>query len=361
MAQNSGEVIVVGAGLAGLTAALNLARDGREVLVLEKYDQVGGVPVAHPAVDITPMEAGPLGRFIGVDLGPPQVNACESWNQYMYGYKVPMDLTHVNLKCVERGSHETSVDTLLYNSCLEAGVKFEFGKPCVTQGDFAQLPPDTIVATGLLYEAFEAFHIPYEKVFGYLGRGRTGRESAFCAVWFEDLILDYAYYGASNGIVFVLYFAREPVRESEFEEWKKKHLEGDEGIRCTSWVYHEGLVPTAIYNNPRMFAGDKILAGTLAGMMDPFALFGVHGSLVSGRLAAMAHSDKAGAYALFKEYTRLFNRNLFMKRFLDRSPVALRKRTMGPQLRFVQQHAETFRGFMDNFFMAVPGYRRLPD
>jgi phytoene dehydrogenase-like protein len=37
------EVIVVGAGLAGLTAALHLAREGREVLVLERRARAGGL------------------------------------------------------------------------------------------------------------------------------------------------------------------------------------------------------------------------------------------------------------------------------------------------------------------------------
>jgi len=37
------DVIVVGAGLAGLTAALRLAREGREVLVLERRAQAGGL------------------------------------------------------------------------------------------------------------------------------------------------------------------------------------------------------------------------------------------------------------------------------------------------------------------------------
>ena len=58
MAESNNEVVVVGAGLAGLTAALNLAREGKDVLVLEKYDRVGGIPEAHPACDVTPMEAG---------------------------------------------------------------------------------------------------------------------------------------------------------------------------------------------------------------------------------------------------------------------------------------------------------------
>jgi len=359
MATESSEVIVAGAGLAGLVAALNLARDGHDVLVLEKYDRVGGMPQVHPAVDVTPMEPGPLGRFIGVELGEPQVTPTESWNLYTYDQRIAMDLTHIDLHCVERGSRETALDKLLYDKCLEAGVSFEFGKELVSQGDFARLPPDSIIATGLYFEAFEAFHIPYQKVFGYIGRGKTDK-GALCAVWFHDFILDYAYYGASNGVVFSLYFAREPVRESEWEEFKERQLEGQEGMSCTSWDYHEGLVPSAAYDNPRMFVGDKILAGTISGMMDPFALFGVHGSLVSGKIAAMAHKDKYQAYELFVRYTRFFKRNLFMKRMSDGFPVALKKKIMGPQVQFIQNHADLFKGAMDNFFKALPGYKQLP-
>lgn len=359
MASESSQVTVVGAGLAGLTAALNLARDGKEVLLIEKFDQVGGMPLAHPAVDVTPMEPDNLGRFIGVELGPPQVNPCDAWNVYAFNYKVPMDLTYVNLKCVERGSHETALDTLLYRLCVEAGVKFEFGRPFVSQGDFAQLPPDSIIATGLYFEAFEGLNIPYQNVFGYIGRGRTDN-GALCAVWFDEYILDYAYYGAANGYLFCLYFARQPVKDSEWETFKEKQLKGQEGMECTRWDYHEGLVPTATYKNPRMFSGDKILAGTLSGMMDPFALFGVHGSLVSGKIAAIAHSDKARAYELFKRYTRFFKRNLFARRIFNATPDAFKKKTLGPQIQFIQQHGDFFKGPMNGFFSALPGYRQLP-
>jgi hypothetical protein len=353
------EVIVAGAGLAGLTAALNLARDGNDVLVLEKYERIGGVPEAHPAVDVTPMEPGPLGKFIGVELTEPHVTPCEGWNVYAFGRKVPMDLTFINLMCVERGSGKTALDMLLYEKCLEAGVEFEFNHPLVSQGDFARLPPDSIIATGLYFEAFEAFHIPYQKVYGYIGRGKTDR-GALCAVWFHDYVLDYAYYGAANGILFCLYFAREPVRKSEWERFVSGQLNGQENMECAVWDYHEGLVPTAAYDNPVMFVADKILAGTLGGMMDPFALFGVHGSLVSGKLAAIAHADKARAYELFTRYTRFFNRNLRAKRVFDSMPVPIKKRILGPQLEFAQRHADLTSRFMDNASMSLPGYKQLP-
>lgn len=40
--KNSADVVIIGAGLAGLTAAYELARNGKDVLVLEKEDEVGG-------------------------------------------------------------------------------------------------------------------------------------------------------------------------------------------------------------------------------------------------------------------------------------------------------------------------------
>jgi len=359
MSYGEKEVIVVGAGLAGLTAALNLARDGKEVTVLEKFPRVGGIPLAHPAVDVTPLEPDKLGEFIGVDLKPPQVTPCEHWNMYCYDHKVPMDLAYINLHCVERGSRSSALDKYLYDLCIEAGVKFEFDHPLVGQGDFAALPIDTIIATGLYFEAFEAFQIPYQKVFGYLGRGRTG-EGARCAVWFNDAILDYAYYGTSNGVIFGLYFAREPIKEKEWLDHCERQLMGQEGEECAAWDYYEGLVATAKRNTPRLFAGDKILAGTLSGMMDPFALFGVHGSLVSGKIAAIAHSDKARAYELFKRFTRFYNRNLVLRRVFDNTPIAFKKNTMGRQLTWTQQHMDRLHPIANGFFQSLPGYQQLP-
>lgn len=56
------DVVVVGAGLAGLTAARDIAATGRSVLVLEARDRVGGRVLTHP-VDGTYTELG--GMFTG--------------------------------------------------------------------------------------------------------------------------------------------------------------------------------------------------------------------------------------------------------------------------------------------------------
>jgi monoamine oxidase len=57
------DVVVVGAGLAGLTAARRLAAAGADVLVLEARDRVGGRTLNHPVGGGRVAEAG--GEFVG--------------------------------------------------------------------------------------------------------------------------------------------------------------------------------------------------------------------------------------------------------------------------------------------------------
>jgi hypothetical protein len=54
---------------------------------------------------------------------------------------------------------------------------------------------------------------------------------------------------------------------------------------------------------------------------DPFYLFGIHGALLSGRIAAMAIRDPDGAEAEFKRINRFFISALLQRRFFERNPL----------------------------------------
>ena len=60
---SGGQVIVIGAGLAGLAAARRLVTDGAEVTVLEARDRVGGRTEGGATADGTPVELG--GQWVG--------------------------------------------------------------------------------------------------------------------------------------------------------------------------------------------------------------------------------------------------------------------------------------------------------
>lgn len=317
------EVMVVGAGLAGLTAAINCAKQGHRVTVLEKYNHIGGVPYSHPAVDITPMDPQILGETIGIALNSPQVTPAEFMFAHVYDkrYQIPGEAFH--LYAVERGERPSSLDIYLYGVAKKEGVKFEFGKE-INKKNFSELPPNSIISTGLDPELFENLNLPCKWVYGYVAKGECD-ETPRGGIWFNRYTRDYFYYASANGINFGLCFDRKPMSGTVKEQWHRQLLE-QEGVEFSTWHKHEGIVPIKVPNNPRFFWKDKILAGTFAGVQDPVLLFGVHGALLSGKIAALAVDDKAKALGLFRQSTSFFKYSWLVKKAaFDLQPHLTRK------------------------------------
>lgn len=350
------EVVIVGAGLAGLTAAIHCARAGHEVRVLERQDAIGGIKETHPSIDVTPMRPERLGPWLGFELKPPYVSPPTVFRVYCYGRKHewPAELHH--LQSVERGSRSTSIENYLYGLARDAGARFEFGYMIRSQADTAQLPPNTIIATGLEVEVFEALSLPYQLVYGYIGNGRYDGPPIMVG-WFDDYTKDYNYMATSNGVVFALGFNREPVGKELFDGWTRQ-LREDEGVELTNWVVHEGVVATKSIFNPRLFTGNKILAGTLS-MQDPFCLFGVHSSLVSGKIAGIAIDDKARAYELFRKMSAAYKYSWTVRSLFNLQPHWMKKIGVNLALGLWERYPALLKPGMELSLNTVPGFQKI--
>ena len=205
---------------------------------------------------------------------------------------------------MERGPRPTSLDVYLYELALAEGVEFSFDD---TVTDFDDLPPDTIIATGLFGEAYGDLDVPHLPVYGYLAMSETVDTAPRVILYFDEYTRDYAFYSQVNGARGAVLFSRgKPLDESVKERFERQLAEND-GVTFDEWdAVNIGALPVRHASNPRLFAKNYILAGTLSGTMEPLLLFGVHGALVSGRIAAMAVSDRWKALEEFRRINRLF-------------------------------------------------------
>lgn len=331
------KIHIVGAGLSGMVAAINLAREGYEVLVIEAAKQLGGIKGIHPSVHVTPIDKN-LYNYIGINLSPciPGVKAG--------GYYIKLKNNSVSLSfpsemfyLIERSARETSLDTFLYKEAIKYNVRFEFSN---FVKNLNELPPGSIIATGLHPENFEKLGIPYVRVVGYAARGKypSPDYDRYSVSWFGDYTIDYGYGGFVNDLSYILIFSTRGKENINLEKFKE-HIYETERLKFDKWDYFEGCVPVSGFSNLKLFHNNMILAGTISGMMDPALLFGIHGALVSGKIAAIAVSDKLKALKEFKKINRYFRRTLLMRKFgetflIKIRPLLLEQMARFPRLQF---------------------------
>jgi len=315
------KIHILGAGLSGMVAAINLAREGYEVLILEGHPEIGGMKGVHPSAHSTPIDVAAASRYTGIDL-----SACfKPIREFRLGV-----LHHLyscgteSLYCVERGNRPTSIDAYLYRECLRLGVQFSFG---TMVADPLTLPPDTIIATGLHPEMFEVLQIPYQRVYSFwMYAERSSGHFDTLKAGFEQLLVgymdrytnDYFYVTAMNDLWYALLFSRRPLYKTNLADCIEK-VKDRLGVNLTDWKFLTGCVPTRSYRNPLLFLGDKIITGSLSGTMDPMFLFGIHGALYAGKIAALAVRDPEKAEKEFRRVNRFFAPTLFQRRIYEKN------------------------------------------
>ncbi len=305
-------VHILGAGLSGMVAAINIARQGRKVLVLDAAKKIGGMSGFHPSIHTTPVDPVWMSKQIEIDL----TGYFHPLKDFLVGIKQKtFQGLPGPLHSVERGHRKTALDTLLYKLALEAGVEFQFDAYLTSPGI---LPKGSIIATGLHPEMYDYFHLPKETVKGFAAAGKTSKNN-WCIGQLDDYSNDYFYANSANNLMYALLFGRDNVSEEALAHCQVQ-IKEKFNLDLSPWNYFSGNVPTGSAGNPRLFHDGYILAGTLSGAMDPVSLFGIHGALLSGKVAATAVLNRKEGIKTFKRLNRFYSIGYLLRRILERIP-----------------------------------------
>lgn len=340
-----GKVTVVGAGLSGLVAAINLLREGYEVDVWDGAKKLGQLESFHPSIHATPIDPRRVSAYIGVD-----VSGCftpvETFRIAVRNRRYALNPEGYHL--VERGGRKTSIDSFLYDRAKEMGARFFFGHYVRNLKD---VPERAVVATGFNKEAMEALGIPYEEGTGAYARKKLEDPALDRALlgWAGEYTPDYGYLSVANGMMFFLVFTRYAMTESDLEACKR-HLEETEGLTFDRWDTHKGTIPLLDRNSLRLFKGNRVLTGTICGMIDPAGMFGIHGALMAGKIAELSFTDTERALAEFGLLTRNYQRVRVLSGAMRKVPMRLALTQL--MFRFPQLMAPVLRLLDDG----IPGY-----
>ncbi len=158
------KTIIVGAGLSGMIAGINLARQDYEVEIWDGAKTIGQSDKVHPSVHATPFDTRKVSEYVGFDVSGGVVD-CKRMVFYIENQGYELNAEHFAL--IERGGRKCSMDQFLYKIALDHGIKFRFNTLVTKLSD---IPERSIMATGLTKEGMEAIGVPYEMGAGAYAR-----------------------------------------------------------------------------------------------------------------------------------------------------------------------------------------------
>ncbi|KYK33169.1 MAG: hypothetical protein AYK22_01275 [Thermoplasmatales archaeon SG8-52-3] len=309
---------IYGAGLSGLTAAINLARKGYNVTVFEKEKRIGGLEKCNPSVHMTPIHFKKMKEYIGFDVEP-CFSELKKFKAYIYSKIVQFDPKYLYL--TERGPNKTSLDYYLFKIAKREGVNFEFSYQ-LNPNIIKSIPDNSIIATGNpsgLSKHLKLRHIPF---IHYDSCIKKGNKENFCLAYFDSYIggYGYAYIAAKENLVSaeIDFFLNQPY-ERYFKKFKKK-LKETQNLEFNKWFIINDNIPEKICLLKKIHGKTFVLAGALSGFHDPFFGFGVNSALISGKIAAMTIVSKKRGMQEFKRFTRDLSRMFILSKIYNHLP-----------------------------------------
>ncbi len=341
------KVTILGAGLSGMVAGINLAREGYEVEIIDGAKTLGQLEDFHPSIHATPINPRRVSNYIGIDVTP-CFTAVDKLRINVE--KERYDLNPTGFYLVERGGRKESIDTYLYNMAVEMGIKFHFNQYVTNLDD---IPDDAIVATGFNKDFMAAIGVEYGEGTGAYARKKLDDPywDATCVGWAGKYTTDYGYLSVANDMMFFLILARYQMTEKDIEECKQ-HLEATDGLTFPKWTFVKGYFPKLTKDTLKIFIGNRILTGTICGMIDPSALYGIHGALLSGRIASLIKTDTEKGLDDFKQLNKNFHRVRILSDMMRKMPGRL------PLTHLMFSYPSLMKPALGILDDAIPGYDR---
>lgn len=302
----SRDVQIYGAGVSGLVSGIHLARKGYHVTIYEKEQKIGGSMHCHPSVQMTPMHMYQMEEYVGIKL-----KSCFSELREFLGYIGPKKLVFStkDLYVVERGPRPSSLDHFLYEKAVEEGVEVKFSHP-LTSEELKSIPEYSIIATAGYSQIVKALHLSYVAFKQFDTHIKTDLENVSIA-YFGDFTSDYGYISTKNGLLSAQLSGPLNLSSEKLHRFMKV-VQETKGIDLDGWSSIISYFPkkARLFTS---FAGKTlVLAGDVAGFLDPFFGFGATGALMSGKIAAMGILSKQKALQKFTQCTSHLNKDLFV-------------------------------------------------